>query len=135
MKLLDVINAAGARISGGDPYLWNCYGNSAQFLEFRDINGNGYSHVIFDRDTYVCYEIHVEVPNEDIAMRWINPEYRSAFFEESKRHGVDPSIAWDNVNYTHVDTEELILEYVQDLGNLKYDNVLSNTQSGEIKLR
>jgi hypothetical protein len=124
MKLLDVISAADARVSGGDPYLWSCYGSNAQFLEFRDSAGNGYSHVIFDRNTYECYEIHVEVPNEDIAMRWVNPLYRSTFYKECEKRGIDPSVAWDNVNYTHVDTEELILEYVRDLGNLNYENVL-----------
>ena len=124
MKLIEVITAAGGRVAGGDPYLWNCYGDSAQFLEFKDINGDGYSHVIFDRNTYECYEIHVEVPHEDSAMRWINPTHRSAFFAECKQRGVDPSLAWDNVNYTHVDTEELILEYVRDLGNLNYEHVL-----------
>lgn len=125
MKLLEVVITAGGRVSGGDPYLWECYGPDAQYMEFRDIKGDGYSHVIFDRNTYNCYEVHVEVPHEDVAMRWINEDYKTAFYNECKRRGVDFSTAWDNVNYIHVDTEELILEYVRDLGELKYENVLT----------
>lgn len=124
MKLLEVITAAGGRVSGGDPYLWECYGPNAQFMEFRDVNGDGYSHVIFDKNNYECYEVHVEVPNEDVAMRWIAREFKTKFYDECKRRNVDASTAWDNVNYIHVDTEELILEYVRDLGELKYENVL-----------
>lgn len=124
MKLLDVITAAAGRVSGGDPYLWGCYGSNAQFMEFRDADGNGYSHVIFDTQTYECYEVHVEVPDESVAIRWIARDYKTKFYDECKRRNVDPSTAWDNVNYIHVDTEELILEYVRDLGQLKYENVL-----------
>ena len=124
MKLLDVITAAGGRVNGGDPYLWHCYGTEAQCLEFTDINGDGYSRVIFDRKTYDCYEVHVEIPNEDVAMRWINPEYRKAFFTECQQRNVDSSVAWDNVSYIHVDTDELIIEYVKELGDLNYGNLV-----------
>ena len=123
MNLNDVIVAAGSRISGGDPYMWDCYGPNANYIEFRDTDGQGYAHAIYDTKNYIVYEIHIEVPGQDQAFRWLNTITKSAYYTEAERRGVDPNLAWDNVGYTHVDTEELILEYLKDIGETYYDNL------------
>jgi hypothetical protein len=123
MKLLDVITAAGARTSGGDPFLWKCFGDNAQYLEFRDENGDGYSHCIFDTKNYTVYQIHVDVPKQDRAFQWTNPDYVAAYHNESIQHDSDPSLAWDDVVYTIVDDEDTILEYVENIGSLYYDEL------------
>lgn len=130
MKLLDVIMAAGGRISGGDPYMWKCFGENAQFLEFRDTDGQGYCHCIFDTKTYEVYQIHVEVPlvtNEaetpTQVFLWTDDSVKKAYCDESIARGIEPYVAWDDINYTVVDTEELILEYVKDIGETYYDNL------------
>lgn len=123
MKLNDVIVAAGARISGGDPYMWDCYGSNATYIEFRDTDGQGYAHAIYDTKTYIVYEIHIEVPGTDQAFRWLNPITKSLYYTEAERRNVNPNNAWDEVGYTHVDTDELILEYLKDIGETYYDNL------------
>ena len=130
MKLLNVIQAAGGRVSGGDPYLWQCYGDNAQFMEFRDTDGSGYCHCVFDTKTYDVYEIHVEVPlisNEaespEQTFRWISDNVKQAYYKECEDRNCDTDIAWDEVRYTHVDTEELILQYVKDIGETYYDDL------------
>jgi hypothetical protein len=130
MKLLDVITASGGRVSGGDPYLWSCYGDNAQFMEFRDTTGNGYSHCIFDTKTYDVYEIYVEVPlttNEAEApsqcFRWINPQVLQAYLDTCKVRNVDPNIAYDDIRHNEISSEELILEYIKDIGEGYYDNL------------
>ena len=131
MNLNDVITAAGARISGGDPYTWECYGENANFLEFQDVKGKGYAHVIYDTKDYNVYEIHVEVPETEQCFRWLNSKTKEAFYKESERRGVNPNNAWDEVGYIHVETEELILEYLENIGELIYFN-LPDIQSSAI---
>ena len=130
MKILDVMQAAGGRVSGGDPYLWDCYGSKANFMEFRDVDGNGYSHCIFDTKTYQVYEVHVEVPlttNEadapQQAFRWIDPEYLPAYLKECKDRDESPVYAWDDFKYVDISSDATILEYVKDIGEGYYDNL------------
>jgi hypothetical protein len=130
MELMDVIKAAGARVSGGDPYLWRCYGRNSQFMEFRDTDQHGYAHCIYDTYTYEVYEVHVEVPlttNEAEAPHnpfvWYNPKYRDSYIAECNEMGLDPTNAWDDVSYTEITDEELILQYVKDIGETYYDDI------------
>jgi hypothetical protein len=130
MKLLDVIIAAGGRVSGGDPYQWRCFGDNVQFLEFRDTDGNGYSHCLFDTTTYEVYQIHVEVPltsNEadspNQTFLWTVPSLLDAYKEECKMHNTDFDTAWDDVKYGIVYSEDTILKYVKDIGETYYDEL------------
>jgi len=130
MKLLDVIMAAGGRCSGGDPYQWSCYGTDANYMEFRDVDGQGCSHCIYDTKTYEVYEVYCEVPltsNEaespEQVFQWVNPLFAKAYLQECQLRNVDPDIAWEDVRYTHVTEEELILTFVKDIGDTYYDDL------------
>ena len=130
MKLLDVITAAHGRVSGGDPHLWNCYGPNSYFMEFRDADGQGYSHCIYDTFTYEVYQIHAELPitfnlagAPHQAFVWHNPKYKEAYIKECDQHGVVPDIAYDDVKYTEVLDEKIMLQYVSDIGATYYDNL------------
>jgi|CryBogDrversion2_5_1035270.scaffolds.fasta_scaffold20306_3 hypothetical protein len=130
MKLLEVITAAGGRVSGGDPYLWHCFGENAQFMEFRDVDGNGYAHCVFDTKTYEVYEVYCEVPltsNEADApaqpFHWMEQTKVMAYLDECKRMGIDPNEAYDDVKYIIVNDTSTILQYVKDIGETYYDNL------------
>lgn len=123
MKLNDIITAAGARVSGGSEYMWECYGPDANYIEFRDTDGQPYAHAIYDTKNYIVYEAHIEVPGQNQAFRWLNPITKHVYYTEAERRGIDPNSAWDDVGYIHVDTEELMLEYLKDIGETYYDNL------------
>ena len=125
MKLLEVIQACHGRVAGGDPYLWSCYGDNAQYMEFRDADGQGYAHCIFDTVTYNVYEIHAEVPGYDQAFRWLDPLTEAGMFAEARQRGVDHTLAWDDVKYVNIGSsdEERILDYLSDIGATYYDNL------------
>jgi hypothetical protein len=123
MKLDNIITAAGARVNGGDPYMWECYGPDANYIEFRDTDGQSYAHAIYDTKNYIVYEVHIEVPGQNQAFRWLNTITKHAYYTEAERRGIDPNLAWDDVGYIHVDTEELMLEYLKDIGETYYDNL------------
>lgn len=122
MELLDVVTAARGRISGGDPYLWNCFGDNAQFLEFRDASGRGFAHCIYDTMTYDIYQVHLEVPQQDKALLWTSPKYLQQYLLECQQHNIDPYLAWDTVQYHVVDHGNLMLNYIKDAAELNYDN-------------
>lgn len=123
MLLIDLINAVSARISGGDEHLWDCYGPNSRFIEFVDINGDNFCSGIYDTKTFEVYEIHLDRPNTDCVFKYINPLYKRANYLECESKGVDPNNAWDDVYYTHVDTEELILEYIKDIADAVYSKI------------
>lgn len=127
MKYLDVLTAAGGRCSGGDPFLWSCYGPDAQYAEFRDVNGDGYSHCVFDTKTYEVYEVHVETPVTSnvstSAIRWFNPQYALAYKTEADARQEDMRFAWDDVLYTDVLGEEEILDHVRNVGEGRYEGL------------
>jgi len=124
MELIDVIGAAGARISGGDPYNWKSFGPNARFLEFRDQYNNGYAHCVFDTENYTVYQIHVEVPEQDLAFLWTNPCFEIEYCKESEQLGVDVNQAWDSVEYNHVEKESLILKLLLDIGQGNYNDAI-----------
>lgn len=131
MKLLDVIIAADGRIEyAGHPFLWKCYGNDILYLEFKDTDGNHYAHCVYDSKTYQTYEVQIVIPltsNEagvwQQSFRWIDSDYRRAYYEECLSKNIDPDMFEKDNNYIHVDTEELVLEYVKDVGETYYDNL------------
>ncbi len=117
MKLESIMKAAGSRVSGGDPYLWECWGSEANYMEFRDIDGRGYCHCVYDTKTYDVYQIHVEVPNTDECYMWLNPMYKDAYLKECEQREEDWTIAWDEVKYIIVETGSEILRLVENIGN------------------
>lgn len=123
MKLLDVVKAAGDRVGASGQYMWKSFGDNAISIDFNDTDGNDYASAVFDTTSQEVCCVTIEVPGCEQAFRWIAPHRRVAYYEECVKRGVDPDIAYDLVQYTHVDTEELILEYVKDIGETYYDNL------------
>ena len=123
MNIEQAIKAFEFRISGGSDYCWKCFGDNARYMDFQDIEGQPCGSIIYDRLNQTVYEISAEVPGRDITVRWLNPDFKQAYHTECHSRGSDPSEAWDGVNWTNVETEELILEYVNSIVNGEYDNL------------
>jgi hypothetical protein len=123
MILLNVLKAARDRTVSSDKYMWSCFGEHAHTMDFKDADSTVYASAVFDVQSQEVYSINVEVPGYQQAFLWLNPDYKTNYYNECYQRGIDPNIAWDNVNFTHVDTEELILEYVRDVGDTNYDDI------------
>lgn len=135
MKVLDVIIACHGRINGGDPYLWHSFGPNANYLEFRDADGQGYAHCIYDTENYGVYYIHCEIPGQDQCFQWINPDYETEYFAECLEHNTDPRIAYDDVEYDEtVKDETQILRYLTDVGATYYDDMPIKKTSMTLKM-
>lgn len=122
MTLMEVIKQCGARVSGGSEYLWTCYGPNARYLEFADVVGSEYAHVIHDTKTYEVYEFALHVPGQDQAFVWRKTDTAGEYLAECRAHNVQPNVAWDNVYYSVVD-EDTIMQYAKDIGEMYYDDL------------
>lgn len=120
---MDVITQCGARVCEGSDYQWECYGPDAHILEFADVVGEPYCSIVFDKKTYVVYEVEIFVPGQEQVFKWHNSEFETAHNREAKKRKVDVSIAYDNVKYDKVVDEDVILQYAKDIGEMYYDDL------------
>ena len=112
------------RITEGDKFQWNCYGENAYNL--TSWNGlhskDGWSaNIVFDTNTQIVYEVDVCDYTHDRSYRLINPEYVDAYAHERDTEGLDDT-AWDEVKYIDLTVEHDWLEKAQAIiSNEKYD--------------
>ena len=98
------LNTVGYRITGGSEYQWRCYGKLAQTI---DSDGPNHSlSVVFDRDDQLVYEVTVCDYVNNRAYRMIDPDFKLGHDEEAADRNVSADQAWDNVNYTDLETAE-----------------------------
>ena len=107
MHIKEIIEALNYNISGGTEYQWNCYPD-ARFLDFE----NKYADVgiVFSTSNQMVYEITVaSKSNKRGPYRWIDPNHIDAYEQEAQKRNIDSNIAWDDVKYIILETENDIL--------------------------
>lgn len=122
MKLLDIITACQARITGGTEYQWECYGSNARYMDFADQDGTECISVVFDAITQTVFELQLHVPGYDQAFIWRNPDYEGSYRAECIHRKMDPNVAYDDVKYIPVD-EDTALKYTKDIVGTYYDDL------------
>jgi hypothetical protein len=123
MILNNILHATGNRVVSTSDYIWHCFGDNAVIIEFKDMSDLVYSSVVYNSSDLEIFLISIEVPGQPQAFRWVNPEWQAMYLDECKTRGVDPDVAWDLVNFTNIESEETILEYLKDIGEGYYDNL------------
>ena len=119
MNLKSVLEVIDHKFTTGDDWNFKTFDDSST-IAFKDQNDNPCGHCIYNNNTNNVLYISAEVPNHPLAFQWIHPDYKKSYCEEL---GDDWNIAWDEVTYTNVLTEELMLEYIEDIVNLDYINL------------
>jgi hypothetical protein len=97
------------RITEGSDYGWQCFGHDAyQISSWNGIHGQGgwSANIIFNTKDQTVYEVEVCDYTRDRAYRLINPDYKSAFDAESDQRGELGNQAWDDVDYTDLESDE-----------------------------
>lgn len=118
MNLKSVLNVIG-QFTTGDDWGFKTFSDTSHIM-FRNHNDEPCGHCIYKNDTNEVVFLGSEVPGLPLAFQWIHPDYKQSYCEEL---GPDWNVAWDDVTYTNVLTEELILEYIADIVNMDYDNL------------
>jgi len=95
------------RITEGSEYCWQCYGKEVYSLDSWSGDQDGYSlTVIFDKDDQLVYEVTVCDYANNRAYRMIDPDFKFGYDDEATGRGVHRDQAWDDVNYTDLETDE-----------------------------
>jgi hypothetical protein len=74
--------------------------------------------VIYSTSDQKIYEVDVSIKpdawgKEDKDMRpyrWLNPDYKEAYFSECKKRGIKKNLAWDDVKWIDLEVAEDFLE-------------------------
>jgi hypothetical protein len=110
------------KITESNEYLWRCFGNDAQSIDSWNGDYEGYNiGITFDRKNQTVYLVEVCDYKRNRAYRLINPDFTEQFRAESKIRDID-DMAWDNVKWTDLETEEDLMNKATAIKNDKdYD--------------
>ena len=104
LTLPEFLELIDHRITGGDEFQWQCYGNHAHTI---DSDGANHSFsVVFDRDDQVVYEVTVCDYANNRAYRMIDPDFKSGHDNEAAARNVPANQAWDDVRYVDLDVDD-----------------------------
>ena len=106
MNLQKIFEAAHFQISGGSEYNWDCFGPNVHLIDFmfnpHDMFSNN-ATVTFDRLSQVVYILEVYFTGvrdeKDVAFRWINPNWKEAYFTTIEASGMGVKEAYDGVEF------------------------------------
>ena len=120
MQLSEINNTFNHKITGGSEYGWDCYGSSTWSIDYTSKYACGY--VVFDTETQTVYEVSVSPVATSWAIepkpyRYIDPDYRLSHETEAKDRNVDPNVAWDDVMWVDLETEEDFAEKANGMFN------------------
>jgi hypothetical protein len=104
LTLPEFLELIDHRITGGDEFQWQCYGNHAHTID-SDSNNHSFS-VVFDRDDQVVYEVTVCDYANNRAYRMIDPDFKSGHDNEAAARNVPANQAWDDVRYVDLDVDD-----------------------------
>jgi len=119
MNLKSVLEVIEHKFTTGDDWGFETFNNTSH-ITFKDQNDKPCGHCIYDNATNTVVYLGAEVPEQPLAFQWIHPDYKNSYCKEL---GDDWNIAWDEVTYTNVLTEELMLEYIESIINLDYNDL------------
>jgi hypothetical protein len=105
VTLEQFLNLIEFRINEGSDYGWRCYGSDAYMLDSY-VEEHYSASILFDRKTQVVYQVEVYDYVKNRAYRLFNPEFKSAHDAESAERNVNKQVAWDEVNFVNLETDE-----------------------------
>jgi hypothetical protein len=97
------------RITEGDSYGWNCYGDHAyQLSSWNGVHGRGgwSANIVFDTQDQTAYEVYICDYTHDRAYRIINPDFLDQYKDESDERGELGNQAWDDVDFIDLEVDD-----------------------------
>lgn len=117
MHLRNVNEAFDHKIIGGSEHCWNCWDN-ARYLDFE--SKYAFASVIFNTETQEVYSAEINSKDDSTKpYQWMDPTYKQLYLDEAASRGVNPKVAWDNVNWIVLETQEDWLEKANAIFNGK----------------
>jgi hypothetical protein len=109
INLKEWMELVNYRITEGDSYDWQCYGDNAHHLSsWNGVHGRGgwSANIVFDTQDQTVYEVYVCDYTRDRAYRIINTDFRKTYEDEAKGRGGLGNQAWDDVDFTDLEVDD-----------------------------
>jgi hypothetical protein len=111
ISLKDYLEAVNYRVTGGTEYQWDCFGQSARYMDCDSPVLNQFSvNAIFDSEDQTVYSVEAWDYSNDRCYRWIHPDYIKAFKKACKKHDVEFKTACDTMDFIDLEEPADILE-------------------------
>lgn len=112
MHIQTLLELIQFRIHSADDYQWKCYGNNIKIMDFEDENGVEVGTALFSTQDKQVREIYVF--DDEVAHRWIAPEYRDAYLAECAKRKINPDVFTETQGFSDVEDSEQILDLVAE---------------------
>lgn len=100
----------------GQEFMWPIMPEARiRFIDFTNDAGKEIGNALVDKDGNILEITAQFTSTYDGCYRWNEAKFKSLIEEESHRRKIDNSIAWDDVHYTQIYSEEEILAILTDL--------------------
>ena len=96
ITIKDWMEGVQYRVTDNWDFQWQCFGSNAMVLESDWDGGRTYT-ITYDKTSLEVYEVCSYSQEECTGLRWLNPDYKKAYFAEEKRKGM-----WDITHFTEV---------------------------------
>jgi predicted HicB family RNase H-like nuclease len=128
ITIRDFMEAVDYKITDGSEYLWQSFGGHAFRLDSWDgKHEDGHSvGMVYDTVTQKVYQMEAHDYARRKSYRWTHPDHWSAFREEVKEKSQGQDLAYDDVAFVDLETEEDMLVKAKAIANdLPYDDRVS----------
>jgi hypothetical protein len=98
ITIKDWMEGVQYRVTDNWDFQWQCFGSNAMVLE-SDWEGSRTYTITYDKTSLEVYEVCSYSQEDCTGLRWLNPEYKKAYFAEEKRKGM-----WDITHFTEVNS-------------------------------
>lgn len=106
---MEVVSAANGRVKGAAEYTWDCFGDTARYLDIGNDETGQQAAVIFDTDDGTVYAMEIFLPNENVAFRWIDERYTDLFVKECTTRDINPNLAFGSVGFQEISETEALM--------------------------
>jgi len=121
----EFMNAINYDVVDGCKYLWKCYGGFAYALDWEG-GIKGSASIVFDLRDQTVYEVQVFDDKRERQYRMIHPDFKEAYFEECKEHGIKRDEVFDDLKYIDLESENDFIEKLTAVVNgWDYDDRVS----------
>jgi hypothetical protein len=113
--LKDFLEATNYKISGGSEFQWSCFGENARYLDSDHLPGSDSDYsisAVFDSIDQTVYLIEAWDFINDREYRWINPDFKFGFEDESSTRHIDSRVSADNRTFIDLEVVEDIFEKI-----------------------
>lgn len=129
INLKEWMELVSYRITEGDSYGWQCYGENAhQLSSWNGVHGSGgwSANIVFDTQDQTVYEVYVCDYTNDHAYRIINPEFLASYEKEAESRGELGNQAWDDVDFIDLEVDDdLMQKMLAIIAGEEYDTRVS----------